>query len=120
MDSPETKTNGFATRAEPSGVVVVRLPERIDTRTAPDLRAHLHNLVRGGSAELVIDLLGVETIDSAGLSALISGLRAARQAGGNLWIARPSRQVAAMLRLTNLHRVLAQRDSADAGLRDPT
>lgn len=37
---------------------------------------------------------------------MISGLKVARQAGGDLRIAAPSRQVTTVLELTNLNRVL--------------
>ena len=73
--------------------------------TAPVLREQLHTQVQRGNLDVVVDLSGVDLIDSSGLSALISGLKAARQAGGSLRIARPSKQARSILKLTNLHRV---------------
>ncbi|MGN6972621.1 STAS domain-containing protein, partial [Neisseria sp. P0009.S001] len=73
---------------------------------APDLREQLRSLVQSGSARVVVDLSGVESIDSSGLGALISGLKAARNAGGDLRISGPNTQVMAVLELTNLNRVL--------------
>lgn len=61
---------------------------------APKLRQQLHDLVNDGNARLVVDLAAVESIDSAALSALISGIKAAKQAGGDLRICAPSKQVA--------------------------
>lgn len=80
---------------------------------APDVREQLHALVRAGNPKLVVDLAAVETIDSSGLGALISGLKAARQAGGDLRIASPSEQALAVLELTNLNRVLKSCESPD-------
>jgi anti-sigma B factor antagonist len=54
----------------------------------------------------VVDLSGVEFIDSSGLGALIGELKKARQAGGDLRISGVTDQVATVLRLTNLDRVL--------------
>lgn len=93
--------------------VIIAPQGRIDRASAPALREQLHTEVQKGNALLVVDLSGVDLIDSAGLSALISGLKAARLAGGTLQIARPSRQVRSILKLTTLHRVLEHYESID-------
>jgi anti-anti-sigma factor len=87
---------------------------------APDLREQLHELVRAGNTRLVVDLSAVETIDSSGLGALISGLKAARQGGGDLRISAPSEQAVAVLELTNLDRVLKIADSPDGAFDEST
>lgn len=96
-----------------SGARLISPRGRLDMMSAPVLRDQLRREVQSGNTRLVVDLSGVEHIDSAGLSALISGLKAARQAGGSLHIAQPSKQVSTMLKLTNLHRVLEPEDQAD-------
>lgn len=94
------------TETTASGTVVVYPEGRLDMASAQFLREQLRAEVQSGNAHLVVDLSAVDVIDSGGLSALISGLKAARQAGGSLQIAHPSKQVRAILKLTNLHRVL--------------
>lgn len=81
---------------------------------APALRTELHGLIEGGNTRLVVDLSATEFIDSSGLGALISGLKLARQAGGDLRIAAPTTQVETVLSLTNLDRVLRAHPTADA------
>ena len=81
---------------------------------APRLRDQLRQLVEGGSRHLVVDLSTTEFIDSSGLGALISGLKAARQAGGDLRIAAPTEQVRRVLTLTKLDKVLAAHETAEA------
>ena len=81
------------------------------------LREQLRALIQGGNAELVVDLSAVDAIDSSGLGALISGLKAARQSGGDLRIAAPCAQVTAVLELTNLNRVLKSVESPDDAFR---
>lgn len=81
---------------------------------APALRKELHGLIEGGNTRLVVDLSATEFIDSSGLGALISGLKLARQAGGDLRIAAPTTQVETVLSLTNLDRVLRAHPTADA------
>ena len=89
-----------------SGVVVVRPTGRLNMTAARMLREELHAVVESGGSRVVVDLSGVEFIDSSGLGALLSGLKAARQAGGDLHIAAPNRQAITVLELTNLNRVL--------------
>jgi anti-anti-sigma factor len=109
----------WPTRPTADGAVVLRPEGRLNMVAAPELREQLHSLVRSGSSRLVVDLSAVETIDSSGLGALISGLKAARQAGGDLRIASPSEQALAVLELTNLNRVLKATDSADNAFDEP-
>ncbi len=103
----------------PSGEVVISPHGRLDMVTAPLLREQLRALVQRGNIHVVVDLSGVDLIDSGGLSALISGLKAARQAGGSLRIVRPSKQARSILKLTNLHRVFEPFDAADGAHSDP-
>lgn len=107
------------TRTTDSGVVVVRPEGRLNMVAAPGLREQLHGLVQGGNTRVVVDLSGVDTIDSSGLGALISGLKAARQAGGDLRLAAPGEQAVAVLELTNLNRVLKSFESADSAFDEP-
>lgn len=104
----------FPTRTADSGAVVVRPEGRLDMVAAPELRKALHELAGGSGARVVVDLGGTEFIDSSGLGALISGLKAARQAGGDLRIAAPTAQVQTVLALTKLDRVLRSYPSADS------
>ncbi|OFJ51901.1 STAS domain-containing protein [Mycolicibacterium grossiae] len=103
----------FASRTTGNGVTVVRPEGRVNMVVAPALRKELHRLVDEGNTRVVVDLSGTDFIDSSGLGAVISGLKAARQAGGDLRIAAPTRQVVTVLELTNLDRVLRAYDSAD-------
>ncbi|MBS3694117.1 STAS domain-containing protein [Rhodococcus qingshengii] len=108
----------YATRSLDSGVVVISPQGRLNMVSAPGLRAHLHELVESGSARIVVDLSGIEFIDSSGLGVLISGLKIARQAGGDLRIAAPSLQVETVLELTNLNRVLRAYSSSNEAFED--
>lgn len=103
----------FPTRATDSGVVVISPKGRLNMAVAAPLREQLRGLVQSGNSELVVDLSAVEAIDSSGLGALISGLKAARQSGGDLRISGPCAQVTAVLELTNLNRVLKSVESPE-------
>jgi anti-sigma B factor antagonist len=95
------------------GVAVLRLEGRLDMLSAADVKQRIAQTVEGGHRRLVVDLGGVGFLDSSGLGALIGGLKAARLAGGDLRIARPSEQARMILELTTLDRVLRPYDSVE-------
>lgn len=83
---------------------------------APPLKARIDDLVAAGKARLIVDLHAVDFIDSSGLGALIGGLKSARQAGGDLRIVGAGDQVRAVLKLTNLDRILSPYESSEEAL----
>jgi anti-sigma B factor antagonist len=92
--------------AEDSRTAVLRPTGRLNMVAAPALKDLMTENVSAGRDRLVIDLSEVVFIDSSGLGALIAGLKATRQSGGDLRIAHAPEQVMTVLRLTNLDRVL--------------
>jgi anti-anti-sigma factor len=94
-------------------VVVVAPQERIDAVNAPQLRQKLHGLLDDGAANLVVDLSAVPFMDSAGMAVLVSGLKRARLAGGDVKLVWPTAEPARrILNLTRLDRVFGMADSA--------
>ena len=79
---------------------------RLNMVAAPAFKNLVEETVASGQSRIVVDLGQVTFIDSSGLGALISGLKATRQAGGDLRLAVVPEQVMTVLRLTNLDRVL--------------
>ncbi len=96
------------------GVTVVQLEGRLNLVNAPRFRDMVNSAVAEGHTRLAIDLSGVEFMDSSGLGALISGLKSARQAGGDLRISSPTDQVKLVLQLTNMERVLVAYEHAES------
>jgi anti-sigma B factor antagonist len=90
----------------PGGISVVRPIGRLDLLTATELRQSVAQAIAAGNRRLIVDLAEVPFIDSSGLAALISGLKAARLAGGDLRIARPTDQARLLFELTRLDQVL--------------
>lgn len=106
----------FETEQQDGGGVVVRSRGRLDMVAAPQLRALVTQTVAAGAGRVVVDLQETTFIDSSGLGALIAGLKTARQAGGDLRIARPGEQVRMVLELTQMHTVLRPYESVEAAL----
>jgi anti-sigma B factor antagonist len=95
---------------------VVRLRGRLTMDNAAALRSTVTEALDAGRTRIVLDLSDCEFIDSSGLGAVIGGLKTARQAGGDLRIASLTAQVASVLQLTNLDRVLRPYDSVAGAL----
>jgi len=100
-------------RRDLDDAVVLGLEGRLTAAVAPQVRAAVSDLVSEGRTRVVVDLAGVDFIDSSGLGALIGALKATRVAGGDLRIAAAGEQVRQVLRLTNLDRVLQVYPDAD-------
>lgn len=66
------------------------------------LKTKLHDLIAGGTTRVVIDLRDVEFMNSSGLAMLIGGLKAVRDAGGNLRLANASEKIATLIKVTKL------------------
>ncbi|MFZ2963972.1 MAG: STAS domain-containing protein [Rhodoglobus sp.] len=103
----------FTVTEREGGVGILHLEGRLNMVTAGALRDAVNSTVAGGHPRVVVDLAGVDFMDSSGLGALINGLKTARQAGGDLRIASPNQQVQLVLQLTNVERVLPAYDSAE-------
>ncbi|MDT9592468.1 STAS domain-containing protein [Nocardioides zeae] len=90
-------------------IAVVVPRGRLNMVAARELRTTLTRLIEGGSTRVVVDLAETTFLDSSGLGALISGLKSARQAGGDLRVARPTPAVLTVFELTNIDKVLRPR-----------
>jgi anti-sigma B factor antagonist len=98
------------------GAAVIRPTGRLTMVDSPQLRKVISETVQAGRTHIVVDLASCNFVDSSGLGALIAGLKTTRQAGGDLRIAHVGPQVATVLQLTNLDRVLRPHDTITGAL----
>jgi anti-sigma B factor antagonist len=108
----------FTTQNVDDLIAVIRGEGRLNMVSAPDLRSAVAEAVAAGRPRVVVDLSGVEFMDSSGLGALVGCLKTTRQAGGDLRIAAPSEQVTMVLELSNLDRILTSYASAADAYRE--
>jgi anti-sigma B factor antagonist len=83
------------------GRVVVALRGELDLADAAAVAAAL-TAVAAREPWIIVDLAGLEFIDSSGVAALARGRRRARQAGGDLVLAAPQQEVKRVLAITRL------------------
>ncbi|GAC1659866.1 MAG: anti-sigma factor antagonist BldG [Candidatus Elarobacter sp.] len=86
---------------------VFELIGSLDIATSPTVRAALTSASERGSHRLVVDLGGVDFLDSTGLGALIGGQRRAKEFGGEVRLVAKEGQILRLLRITGLLNVFA-------------
>src|SRR3982074_1230209 len=67
-----------------AGTPTVVVEGEVDVATAPALRDELYRLIEQGSREIVVDLGGMDFIDSTGLGVFVGALKRSREGGGEL------------------------------------
>lgn len=98
---------------------VISVSGDLDVVGGPELRQEVVAAVADGAVCLILDLSGVEFIDSFGLGVVIGSLKRVRQRGGDLAVVCPERRVRRVFELCDLDRVLALHTSVDE-VPDPT
>lgn len=90
---------------------VVAVGGEIDVYTAPKLREQLVDLVNDGRYHLVVDMEGVEFLDSTGLGVLVGGLKRVRAHDGSLRLVCTQERILKIFRITGLTKVFPIHES---------
>ena len=90
------------------GTTVLAVVGELDVGTAPRLREVLVRLAAdtGRPPRVVLDLSGVDFLDSTGLGVLLGGAKRLRAQGGGLALARAEPQVRKVLEVTRVIEIL--------------
>lgn len=84
---------------------VINVVGELDSYTACELRAGIADVL--GRPATIIDIRGVPFVDSAGLGALMGGIRRLREAGGDVVLCCTHSGVLRLLLMTGLDRIVA-------------
>ncbi|MGH9070271.1 MAG: STAS domain-containing protein [Acidimicrobiales bacterium] len=98
--------------AAPCAVLAVR--GEVDVYTAPRLRESLVELVGGGTNRIVVDLEGVEFLDSTGIGVLVGGLKRVRTHGGELALVCTQQRLLKVFEITGLRAIFSIHDTVGA------
>ena len=96
--SPSTKTR------RPEGYTICRPVGELDAFTVSQFRQALAEMA--SSKRLLIDMSGIPFVDSAGLGALIGGIRRTRELGGDVAVACNRPTLIRLLRTTGFDRIV--------------
>ena len=92
---------------------VVEVGGEIDVATAPRLREQLISLVNDERYQIVVDMAGVDFIDSTGLGVLISGLKRVKTRGGTFALSCTEPRILKVFEITGLLAVFPVHDTVD-------
>jgi anti-sigma B factor antagonist len=99
-----------------AGWTVVSIYGELDVATAPSLREKLIGLVGDGSNQLILDLEGVDFLDSTGLGVIVSALKRARTQGGDLRLVCTQARIRRLFEITGLDKAVPLLPSLDAAV----
>src|ERR1700756_1093477 len=106
--------------SEDPGFTVIAVSGEIDVYTAPKLREKLISLVEDGSYQLIVDMEGVEFLDSTGLGVLVGGLKRVRAHDGWIDLVCTQGRILRIFRITGLNKVFSIHDWVPAAVTAPT
>ena len=93
---------------------LVAVGGEIDVYTAPKLREKLIELVSEGSYNVVVNLEGVDFLDSTGLGVLVGALKRVKAHDGTLALVCTQEKILKIFKITGLTKVFPIHDSVEA------
>lgn len=102
---------------ERNGFTILAVKGEIDVYTAPRLRERIVELANQGHYEVVVDLNGVDFLDSTGLGVLVGGLKRLRSHDGDLTLVCTQQRILRVFEITGLTKVFAICDTIEAATR---
>jgi anti-sigma B factor antagonist len=92
---------------------VLAVKGEVDVYTAPRLREKLVELVSQGKHQIIVDLEGVDFLDSTGLGVLVGGLKRLRSHDGELTLVCTHQRILKVFEITGLTKVFAIHSTVD-------
>lgn len=99
--------------SERNGWAVLAVQGEVDVATAPRLRERLISLVNEGRNRIVVDLEGVDFLDSTGLGVLVGALKRVRTQDGELGLVCTEGRILKVFEITGLTKVFPMYQSLD-------
>ncbi len=111
--------SGLRVGVERQGNAVVIAPQGdVDLSRSPALRSAIREAQASKPARLVIDLAGVDYMDSSGVATLVEALQIARRGGTRLALCGLKDRVRSIFEIARLDSVFAIRATREAALAD--
>jgi anti-sigma B factor antagonist len=88
-----------------SNSTIIEVSGSVDALTAPALTKILLDQIHGGHVNLVVNLIGVEFMSSAGLRTLLGAVKEARSNGGDLRITSTNPGIDKVLKMSGFHNI---------------
>ena len=98
-------------------VQILELEGRFDTYTSPPIKAWLESALNAEPPQIVINLAGVNFVDSTAMATLVQGMKRCREVNGDLRLCelqQPVRMIFELTRLDRAFEIFAAEDEAIA------
>jgi anti-sigma B factor antagonist len=92
-------------RTDQGDVSNLRIAGTLDVNTAPELAVAIDKLVEQKRPKVVVDLAGLELIDSSGVAALVALYKRIRAQGGQVQVTNARDQPLAIFKLLRMDKV---------------
>ena len=103
---------------EVCGVPVAELEGEIDLSTAAVFKETVYKVIEAGKIDVVIDLTGLEFMDSTGLGVLVAALKKTSTEGGSIRLICDKRSILKVFNITGLDKVFSIYDNLQRCLDD--
>ena len=105
-------------RRDQGNLVIFTIDGDFDSRSAGEAKETIRTAILAGVKRVIINLEGVNYMDSAGLGTLVSALKTARENESNVWLCGLTDQVKMVVELTRLHHVFDIFSNLDEALEE--
>jgi anti-sigma B factor antagonist len=92
---------------------IVAVSGNVDALTAPDLAKAIVDQITEGHVNVIVNLIAVEFMSSAGLRTLLGAVKEARSQGGDLRIASSNPGIDKVLKMSGFHNIAKVFSSQD-------
>jgi anti-sigma B factor antagonist len=92
---------------EAGGYPVIELKGEIDLSTSPVFKEKVYEIIESGRKDIVIDLSGLEFMDSTGLGVLVAALKKTSMEGGSIRLVCSKKSIIKIFTITGLDKVFA-------------
>jgi len=104
------------TSSKSGGIQVVKVPyEELDAGNTPEFKTMIMPHLTGAK-KVVLDVSNLDFVDSSGLSAFLSCIKAVRAEGGELRIGGMSRNVRNVFELVNMYKLVEYCDTVEEAI----
>ena len=90
---------------EAGGYPVIELKGEIDLSTSPVFKEKVYEIIESGKKDIVIDLSGLEFMDSTGLGVLVAALKKTSMEGGSIRLVCNKKSIIKIFTITGLDKV---------------
>jgi len=95
------------------GVPVIELKGEIDLSTSPAFKETVYEIIESGKRDIIIDLDGLEFMDSTGLGVLVAALKKTSMEGGSIRLICSKRNILKVFTITGLDKVFTIYDNLE-------